>query len=141
MTSSRVANELAAMLVPLGIAGAVVAVLCAVLAGIAIMRGAGGLSGGAVGVWIPAAMLSSTASFANQWMPVIVSTAALVVMLVLGAVGRGVLAATAPQREAARAERASAAPATVSAEPATGTVSVGTGSIPTLARSNSARAA
>ena len=81
MTSSRVADELAAVLVPIGVVGMVLAVLCAVVAAVAIVRGAGGLAGGAVGVWIPVAVLSLTASFANQWVPAIVSGAALAVML------------------------------------------------------------
>jgi hypothetical protein len=91
MTTLKVANDLAALMVPIGIIGAALAALCAIVAGIAIMRGAGGLIGGAVGLWIPFAMLSSTASFANQWLPLIASGAALAVMLVLGGVVRAIV--------------------------------------------------
>ena len=91
MTSSRMAHELAAFLVPLGFVGAALAVLCAIVAGIAIARGAGGLAGGAVGLWIPATLMSLTASFAREWTPLIVAGAALVGMLVIGAVLRGII--------------------------------------------------
>lgn len=91
MTTLRVANELAAVLVPIGVIGAALAALCAIVAGIAIMRGAGGLIGGAVGLWIPFALLSLTASFANQWLPLIASGAALAAMLVLGGVVRAIV--------------------------------------------------
>lgn len=93
MSSFRLVNELSAVFVPIGAVGAVLAALCAIVAGAAIIRGAGGLSGGAVGVWIPFALLSSTASFANQWAPVVVAVAALVTMLVLGGVIRGIVIA------------------------------------------------
>jgi len=134
MTSSRVANELASILVPIGTVGAVLAALCAIVAGIAIMRGAAGLVGGAVGLWIPSAMLSSTASFASQWLPLVIAGASLVAMLIIGAIGRGVLGAGAPAREAARAARAQGladAPETVTAS--RGTVAPSTGSQPALA--------
>lgn len=108
MTSSRVASELASILVPLGMAGAVFAALCAIVAAVAIMRGAAGLAGGAVGLWIPGALLSSTASFASQWTPLLVSGVALVAMLVIGAVARGVVNAGEPARQAAREARAAA---------------------------------
>jgi hypothetical protein len=91
MSSFRVVHELSTVMVPIGIVGAVLAVVCAIVAGAAIVRGAGGLSGGAVGVWIPFALLSSTASFANQWLPLIVAVAALIAMLVLGGVIRAIV--------------------------------------------------
>lgn len=135
MTSSRVASELASILVPIGVAGAVLAALCALVAGVAIMRGAAGLAGGAVGLWIPSAMLSSTASFANQWTPLLISGAALVAMLVIGAVGRGIVSTGEPAREAARAARVQAlidAPDPV-AVPRGSTATPSTGSQPALA--------
>lgn len=91
MTTWRMASDLAAVLVPIGVVSAVIAVLCAVVAGIAITRRASGLCGGAVGVWIPAAMLSATAGFASQWLPLLVSAAALVGMLVIGGVVRALM--------------------------------------------------
>lgn len=108
MTSSRMASELASILVPIGVVGAVLAALCAIVAGVAIMRGAAGLAGGAVGLWIPSAMLSSTASFASQWMPLLVSGVVLAAMLVIGAVVRAILSAGEPARQAARIARAEA---------------------------------
>ena len=91
MTTMRVANDLAAVLVPIGVIGAALAAICAIVAGIAIMRGAGGLIGGAVGLWIPFALLSFTASFANQWLPLIAAGAALAAMLILGGVVRAIV--------------------------------------------------
>lgn len=138
MTSSRMAHELAAFLVPLGIFGAAVAVLCAVVAGVAIARGAGGLAGGAVGLWIPAAVLSLAASFANQWTPLIVAGGALVGMLVIGAVLR-VFVASAESRAVARpvapaaATEIAPASAPVTTIAPRGTTSTSTGSIPALA--------
>lgn len=131
MTTWRVASDLAAIMVPIGVAGAVIAGLCAVLAGIAIVRRAGGLAGGAVGVWIPAAMLSSVAGFANQWMPLLLSSAALMGMLVIGGVVRGVMNARGielPQRKV----EADAAPASAP--------SPATTAVPVLTRSNPVRA-
>jgi hypothetical protein len=135
MTTWRVASDLAAIMVPIGVVGAVIAGLCALVAGIAIVRRASGLCGGAVGIWIPAAMLSSVAGFANQWMPLLLSSAALVGMLVIGAVVRGVMNAKGielPERKA-EAEALADAPSSAPA-PATSAV-------PVLARSNPVRAA
>lgn len=134
MTSSRVASELASVLVPLGIVGAVLAGLCALVAAVAIVRGAGGLAGGAVGVWIPAAVLSLTASFANQWAPLFVSVALLVGLLVIGVVVRGIVNAGEPARTAARERRAAAIAAAPAVTTSSTPVSSATGSIPALAR-------
>lgn len=99
MTTFRLAIDMAQVMVPIGIAGAVLAGICAVVAGIAIMRGAGGLSGGAVGLWIVGALMSFTASFANQWMPLLAACAALAAMLVIGAVVRAIVNAADLGRE------------------------------------------
>lgn len=134
MTSSRVASELASILVPIGVVGAVLAALCAIVAGVAIMRGAAGLAGGAVGLWIPSAMLSTTASFANQWTPLLVSGIVLVAMLVIGAVARGIVNAGEPAREVARAARSQAVvDAPEPTVPARSTKAPSTGSQPALA--------
>lgn len=98
MTTSRMASDLAAVLVPIGWAGAVIAVLCAIVAAVAIVRGAGGLVGGAVGVWIVGALLSVTASFGQQWIPLIAACASLAAMLVIGAVVRGIVTAAGVER-------------------------------------------
>lgn len=105
MTTSRVAAELAAVLVPLGFFGAALAAVCATVAAIAVIRGAGGLCGGAVGVWIPCAMLSSTASFASQWLPLIIAGASLVGMLVIGGVVRAILGSAQTPKTARAAEK------------------------------------
>jgi len=80
-------------------------------------------------------MLSSTASFANQWTPLLISGAALVAMLLIGSVGRGIVNAGEPAREAARAARVQAlidAPDPVVVPRGT-TVTPSTGSQPALA--------
>lgn len=119
MTTAALARELASFLVPIGVAGAVIAVMCALVAGVAVARRAGGLSGGAVGVWIPAALLSSTAAFTNQWMPLTVSGIALVASLVIGGLVRMIVAVAGSAR--ARAARATDA---VGPSPTTTTVVV-----------------
>lgn len=104
MTTMRVASDLAAVMVPIGYVGAALAAICAVVAAVAIIRGSGGLSGGAVGVWIVFALMSFTASFANQWMPLILACAALAAMLVIGGVVRAIVSAAGvgrPERAAA----------------------------------------
>ena len=134
MTSSRVANELASILVPIGVVGAVIAALCAIVAGVAIMRGAAGLAGGAVGLWIPSAMLSSTASFASQWTPLLVSGIALAAMLVIGAVARAIVSTGEPARQTARTARAEALAKAPESQPAPrASTAPSTGSQPALA--------
>lgn len=117
MSTLAVTNALESVFLPIGIAGAVIALLCALVMTFALARGAAGLTAGAAGVWIVGALLSLAASFGNQWMPALVAVIALVGALVLGAVLR---AASAPLRERAalRAERRGVEIATA-AEPAT----------------------
>lgn len=119
------------MLVPLGFIGAALAAACAIVAAIAVIRGAGGLCGGAVGVWIPCAMLSSTASFSSQWLPLIIAGASLVGMLVIGGVVRAILgSAQTPKAARARvvaADTASAPTASAPALKAASTATVATG--------------
>lgn len=91
MTTLRMASDLAAVLVPIGYAGAVIAAVCAVVAAVAIVRGAGGLAGGAVGIWMVGALMSVTASFASQWTPLLAACGALVAMLVIGGVVRAMV--------------------------------------------------
>lgn len=121
MTTSRVASDLAAIMVPIGVVGAVLAVVCAVVAAVAIARGAGGLTGGAVGVWIPAAMVSSVAGFGSQWTPLIVSGSALVGLLVLGGVARAIVRATGATWLSRRAKTDAADGAAVGASSTVGT--------------------
>ena len=98
------------------------------------MRGAGGLAGGAVGLWIPRAMLSSTASFASQWTPLLVSGIALAAMLVIGAVARAIVSAGEPARQTMRTARAEALADAPDPQPvARATTAPSTGSQPALA--------
>lgn len=133
MTTAGMARDLAAFLVPIGMIGAILAVLCAIVAGVAIARGASGLAGGAVGVWIPFALLSVAGSFANQWMPLIASGVALVLMLVLGGIARAVISVAGRERapRARDSEVVASAPAMTTvvvpsrgASPATGSVAI-----------------
>lgn len=98
MNTTRVASDLAAVMVPLGYAGAVFAVICALVAAVAIVRGNGGLTGGAVGVWIVCALLSLVASFASDWLPPIMAGSALVVLLAAGGVVKWIVSATTARR-------------------------------------------
>ncbi|SJN20431.1 hypothetical protein FM104_02690 [Microbacterium esteraromaticum] len=74
--------------VPLGIAGAVIAMICTLVIVFALARGAAGLAGGATGLWIVGALLSMAASFASLWTPLFVSLGALGAALVVGALLR-----------------------------------------------------
>ncbi|WP_102193519.1 hypothetical protein [Microbacterium aurantiacum] len=146
MTSSMWVNDLAQVLVPIGVAGAVLAGLCAVIAAFAIVRGAGGLCAGAVGVWIPGVILSSTSSFAGLWLPLQLSVFALAVGLVGGGIIRAVVSATAPRRALTRAARAEvrdaarvAADARIAAVPAKS--AAGAITVSPLAQQSPARAA
>ncbi|MFD5225968.1 hypothetical protein ACFWHT_10155 [Microbacterium sp. NPDC058342] len=106
MSTLAVTSALASVFVPIGIAGAVIALICALIVAFALARGAAGLAGGAVGVWIVGALLSWASSFADLWSPLLVSVGALGAALVIGAVlrvlvrGRG----RAPQPVESRAE-------------------------------------
>ncbi len=84
MSSLAVTNALMSVLVPIGIAGAVIALTCALVATFALARGSAGLAGGGIGLWIVGAMLSMCASFANLWTPVLLSLIALGAALVAG---------------------------------------------------------
>ncbi|MFC4138157.1 MULTISPECIES: hypothetical protein [unclassified Microbacterium] len=117
---------------PIGIGGAVLAVICAIVAGVALASGAAGVFGGALGVWIVGMLLSLAASFASVWAPVIVSGAALVVALVLGGIVHAVMLsapARMPVAETVEAE-VDAAPAPVAKPRAVG---VQTSSVPAVA--------
>lgn len=140
MTTSRVASELAALLVPIGVVGAVLAGLCAVVAGIAIVRGASGLTGGAVGVWIPFALMSLLAGFGNQWIPVISAGAALIAMLIIGTVVRAMVTASGYER-AAKPVATVEADAVSDAVATTRPVAVVTGGVQTLGRAKPPRVA
>lgn len=94
MSTLAVTNTLATFFVPIGIVGAALAIVCALVAAFAIARGAAGLAGGAIGVWIVGALLSLAASFATQWMPLFVALIALAVGIVLGGVIRMLVATT-----------------------------------------------
>jgi len=100
MSSMSALRELAAFFMPVGFIGAGIAVLCAIVAGVALARGAAGLCGGATAVWIGGMMLSIAAGFSGQWIPTAVAGGALVAALVIGVLVRAVL-----RRRPARPER------------------------------------
>ena len=85
MSTLAVTNTLASVFVPIGIAGAVIAVACALVTAFALARGAAGLAGG---VWIVGALLSLCASFALMWVPFLIACGSLATAFVVGAVGR-----------------------------------------------------
>lgn len=92
MSTLALANSLMSVFVPIGVAGAVIALACALVAAYAIARGAAGLAGGAIGVWIVGAVLSVSASFASLWTPFFVAAVGLGAALVIGTVLRLALA-------------------------------------------------
>lgn len=88
MSSIGVVRDLAEFFMPIGIVGAVIAVLCALVAAVALASGSGAVCGGAVAVWIGGAMLSLASGFSGEWIPAIVACGALLAMLVIGALVR-----------------------------------------------------
>ncbi|WP_243228502.1 hypothetical protein [Microbacterium sp. CIAB417] len=121
VSSTAVANGLAGLFVPIGIVGAGIAVLCALVAAVTIARGSNGMAGGAIGVWIVGALLSVAAVFATVWMPLLVSGVALVAALVIGGIVRAVLSARPERPVPERADEQ-----TVPAKPAVPAASVAT---------------
>lgn len=107
MSSLSVLRDLASFFLPIGYVGASIAVLCAIVAAVALARGAAGLAGGAVGCWIVGAVLSLTAGFAGLWWLVGIACAALVAALVLGPLARAVI-----RRLPAKSETVEVAPTT-----------------------------
>jgi hypothetical protein len=125
MTTMRMASDLAAVMVPIGYVGAALAVIFAIVAAVAIIRGAGGLAGGAVGLWIVGALMSFAASFAQTWTPLIVACGSLVAMLIIGSVVRALVNAAGAGRadrtveeELPKAVPASKAPTASTSKPA-----------------------
>lgn len=88
MSTLAVTNTLVSVLVPIGVAGAVIAVVCGIVTAFALARGAAGLAGGGIGVWIVGALLSLCASFAMLWTPFFVAAGALVAAFIVGPLGR-----------------------------------------------------
>lgn len=91
MSSMSALRELAAFFLPVGLTGAGIAVLCAIVAAVALARGAAGLCGGATAVWIVGMMLSVAAGFSGQWIPTAAAGGALVAALVIGGLVRAAL--------------------------------------------------
>jgi hypothetical protein len=129
MSSLAVSNTLASFFMPIGIIGAVLAVICAVVAGVALAAGAAGFFGGAVGVWIVGALLSTAASFSSVWTPLIVSVAALAVALVLGGIVHAVMLSAPTRMPVAETVEAEAASAVAKPRP----VGVQTATVPAVA--------
>lgn len=84
MSTLAVTHTLAAIFVPIGVAGAAIALICALIVTFALARRAAGLAGGAAGVWIVGALLSWASSFADVWAPLLTSLGALGGALVVG---------------------------------------------------------
>ena len=84
MSTLAMTHALAAIFVPIGIVGAIIALICALVVAFALARRAAGLAGGAAGVWIVGALLSWASSFADLWLPLLASLAALGAALVVG---------------------------------------------------------
>lgn len=115
MSTLGLTNTLVSVFVPIGVTGAVIALACALVAAFAIARGAAGLAGGAIGVWIVGALLSVSASFAALWTPFFVAAIGLGVALIAGTVLRVVLAPLLARRAAAVEQRGEAESATAKA--------------------------
>lgn len=109
MSTLAMAHTLAAIFVPIGIAGAAIALICALIMAFALARRAAGLAGGAAGVWIVGALLSWASSFAEQWLPLLVSAGALGAALVVGALMRVLLAGVRASKQLGTRARASQA--------------------------------
>ncbi|MGY1550305.1 hypothetical protein ACW5CM_00815 [Microbacterium sp. A588] len=103
-------RDLAEFFLPIGYVGVAIAVLCAIVAAIALARGAAGASGGAVAVWLVGAMLSLASGFAGMWIPALISVGALIVALVAGGLLRGVVNAFAARPEPVRQARPAPVP-------------------------------
>lgn len=119
MSTLGVASQLAAILVPIGIAGAIIAAVFALAAGIALAFGAAGFVGGSVGGWIVGTLLSLTASFGSEWMPVLGALGALAVALALGGLIHALVIAGGGARTAFAPAEASVAPAAIPPKPRT----------------------
>jgi len=91
MSTLGVVHDLTAFFLLIGTVGAGIALICALVAMIALARGAAGVAGGAVAVWIGGALLSLTSGFSGQWVPALVAVGSLVLGLVVGGVARAVV--------------------------------------------------
>jgi len=93
MSTIGVVRDLAGFFLWAGIAGAGIALICAIIVGVALAIGNAGLAGGTGAVWIGGALLSLGAGFSGQWIPALVAVGALIAALVLGPVVRSALTA------------------------------------------------
>lgn len=145
MSSIGVFRDLAEFFLPIGYVGVAIAVLCAIVAAIALARGAAGASGGAVAVWLVGAMLSLASGFAGMWIPALISVGALIVALVAGGLLRGVVNAFAARPEPVRQARPAPAPAVAPSAPtptaASTSTATATVTTATVAASNAAAGA
>lgn len=118
MSTIGVLQDLTGFFLSVGIAGAGIALLCALVALIALARGSAGVTGGAVAVWIGGALLSLTSGFSGEWIPALVAGGALVLALVLGALARLAVRAFQARPKSQPAEAPAVAVAPASAPPA-----------------------
>ncbi|WP_194421015.1 hypothetical protein [Microbacterium abyssi] len=112
MSTIGVVRDLAEVFLWIGLAGAGLALMCAIVVVVALAVGAPGVAGGAAAVWIGAAMLSLTSGFSGQWIPALVAAGGLVAALLLGAFARPVVRRfeARPKSEPVAAAAAPAAP-------------------------------
>ena len=120
MSTIGVVRDLSELFLWVGIAGTGFALLCAIIAAVALAVGSAGVAGGASAVWIVGAMLSLTSGFSGQWLPAIITAAALPIALILGAIARKVVRRfeRQPSSESDAADEPTAAPAPVATRPA-----------------------
>lgn len=120
MSTIGIVRDLAEVFLWVGIAGAGLAVLCAIVAAVALAAGSAGWAGGASAVWIGGAMLSLTSGFSGQWLPAIIAGGALMAGLILGAVARSIIRGVErrPKPEPAEDVATGSATASASAAPA-----------------------
>jgi hypothetical protein len=119
MSTIGMVRDLAGFFLWVGIAGAAVAVLCAIIVAIAISVGSAGVAGGSGAVWIGGTLLSLTAGFSGQWIPLLAAAGALLLAVVLGPIARRIVRAyqERPKPEPVSAPAGAAAASTASGAP------------------------
>jgi hypothetical protein len=141
MSTIGVLQDLTGFFLSAGIIGAAVAILCALIALIALALGSAAFAGGAVAVWIGGALLSLTSGFSGQWLPAILAGGSLVVALVLGGVARALVRALQAREKAAPAEVSESAAIVVPAVAAPAVAAPAVAAIAQSARQLSVRTA
>lgn len=97
-----VVRDLTELFTWIGFIGAGIAVICALLALVALARGAASVAGGAAAVWIGGAMMSIASGFSGQWMPALIAFGALAAGLAIGGAVRPIVRSVSVQSVSAR---------------------------------------